>query len=79
MELRFSVPKLEVVGRADEPSLDGSQGLRINIQAGDETLDFDAPKMHTLTGKLEVFGAVTTFVLHQYISNRKTSSDYFTD
>ncbi|BCS23003.1 uncharacterized protein APUU_31228A [Aspergillus puulaauensis] len=56
---RFSVPKLEVVGRADEPSLDGSQGLRINIQAGDETLDFDAPKMHTLTGKLEVFGAVT--------------------
>lgn len=64
MELRVSVPKLEVVGRADEASLGGSQGLRLNIQAGEETLDFDAPKMHTLTGTLQVFGAVTGFVLH---------------
>lgn len=64
MELRVSVPKLEVVGHADEPLLDGTQGLRINIQEGDETLDFDAPKMHTLTGTLEVYGAVTGFVLH---------------
>ncbi|OJJ00723.1 hypothetical protein ASPVEDRAFT_82281 [Aspergillus versicolor CBS 583.65] len=54
-----SVPNLEVVGYADQSANDGSQGLRINIQEGGETLDFDAPKMHTLTGTLEVYGGVS--------------------
>ncbi|OJJ61394.1 hypothetical protein ASPSYDRAFT_67213 [Aspergillus sydowii CBS 593.65] len=55
---RVSIPNLEVVGYADYQE-EGYQGLRINIQEGGETLDFDAPKMHTLAGTLELYGAVT--------------------
>lgn len=64
-ECRVSIPNLEVVGYADDQE-NGYQGLRINIQEGGETLDFDAPKMHTLAGTLELYGAVTRFVSHQH-------------
>ncbi|KAL4877037.1 hypothetical protein BJY04DRAFT_222536 [Aspergillus karnatakaensis] len=44
-----SVPELQVLSRA----------LRINIQEGGEELDFDAPKLHSLGGSLEVYGGVS--------------------
>ncbi|KAL2824379.1 hypothetical protein BDW59DRAFT_162483 [Aspergillus cavernicola] len=53
-----SVPKLEIAG-FQEPEVQSVQGLRINIQEGGPTLDFDAPKLHTLAGSLEVYGGVS--------------------
>ncbi|KAJ6003001.1 hypothetical protein N7451_005548 [Penicillium sp. IBT 35674x] len=59
-----SVPKLEVVGYKEPTELVYSQGLRINIEEGyDETLDFDAPNLHTLNGRLEVYGGVSSLSL----------------
>ncbi|KAL4914992.1 hypothetical protein BDW62DRAFT_189469 [Aspergillus aurantiobrunneus] len=57
-----SVPELEVLG-IHEKALYVSQGLRINIQEGGEELDFDAPKLHTLNGTLEVYGGVSSVSL----------------
>ncbi|KAL2872442.1 uncharacterized protein BJX67DRAFT_339496 [Aspergillus lucknowensis] len=53
-----SVPNLEVVG-FQEPEIAYVQGLRINIQESEKDLDFDAPKLHTLNGTLEVYGGVS--------------------
>ncbi|KAL2819657.1 hypothetical protein BDW59DRAFT_164985 [Aspergillus cavernicola] len=53
-----SLPELQVVG-FQEPYPDNTQGLRINIQEGGLTLDFDAPKLHTLNGTLELYGGVS--------------------
>ncbi|KAL4865196.1 hypothetical protein BDV12DRAFT_175058 [Aspergillus spectabilis] len=57
-----SVPELQVIG-THERALYVSQGLRINIQEGGEELDFDAPKLHTLNGTLEVYGGVSSVSL----------------
>ncbi|KAL5341643.1 hypothetical protein BJX70DRAFT_42422 [Aspergillus crustosus] len=54
-----SVPELQILG-THERALYVSQGLRINIQEGGEELDFDAPKLHTLNGTLEVYGGVSS-------------------
>ncbi|KAL4940490.1 hypothetical protein BDV06DRAFT_224063 [Aspergillus oleicola] len=57
---RVSVPELEVVGFQEQIGLYVSQGLRINIEEGrGHDLDFDAPKLHTLNGSLEVYGGVS--------------------
>lgn len=54
------MPKLEVAGYIESTELVYGQGLRINIEEGyDETLDFDAPNLHTLNGQLEVYGGVS--------------------
>ncbi|KAJ5560241.1 hypothetical protein N7513_002640 [Penicillium frequentans] len=59
-----SVPKLEVAGYMESTELVYGQGLRINIEDGyDETLDFDAPNLHTLNGQLEVYGGVSSLSL----------------
>ncbi|CAI7656728.1 unnamed protein product [Penicillium pancosmium] len=50
-----SLPKLEVLGYIDHTEPFPSQGLSIIIE-DEETLDFDAPKLHTLNGMLFVYG-----------------------
>lgn len=63
------MPKLEVVGYIEQTELTElvhSKGLRINIEEGyDETLDFDAPNLHTLSGRLEVYGGVSRSASHE--------------
>lgn len=61
-----SVPKLEVVGYVKWSPSDyfPRQGLRVNTEdTKDNTLDFDAPKLHTLNGSLEAYGGVSRFVI----------------
>ncbi|KAJ5988010.1 hypothetical protein N7481_003220 [Penicillium waksmanii] len=50
-----SLPKLEVLGYIEHTDLFPAQGLSIRIE-DEETLDFDAPKLHTLNGELFVYG-----------------------
>jgi hypothetical protein len=60
--LSVSVPKLEVVGYiVRQPSVYfPTQGLRINIEnTGNETLDFNAPELHTLNGSFEAYGGLS--------------------
>ncbi|KAL4785985.1 hypothetical protein BJX76DRAFT_355577 [Aspergillus varians] len=59
----ISVPNLEVVGFREYVSLIHYQGLTINIQEGKFNLDFDAPKLHTLNGTLNVYGGITSLTL----------------
>ncbi|RDW72678.1 uncharacterized protein DSM5745_07850 [Aspergillus mulundensis] len=63
-----SVPSLEIVGTKDlDPWANRksvmSQSLRINIQSGEFTLDFDAPNLRTINGLLEVYGGISRLSL----------------
>jgi hypothetical protein len=56
-----------VVGYIEQTGPSTLQGLRINIEWGyEETLDFDAPNLHTLNGTLEVYGGVSRFDFPAY-------------
>ncbi|KAL4900079.1 hypothetical protein BDW74DRAFT_103483 [Aspergillus multicolor] len=63
-----SVPSLEIVGTKNlDPftnrSSSISQSLRLNIQNGEFNLEFDAPKLRTINGFLEVYGAISKLSL----------------
>ncbi|CAI7657811.1 unnamed protein product [Penicillium pancosmium] len=60
-----TVPKLEEVGYIiRQPSVYfPRQGLRINIESTNQTLDFNAPKLHTLNGSLEAYGGLSSLSL----------------
>ncbi|KAL2856582.1 hypothetical protein BJY01DRAFT_242634 [Aspergillus pseudoustus] len=54
-----SVPLLEVIGH-QEPEVQHVQGLTLNIlENTGKDLDFNAPKLHTINGTLEVNGGVS--------------------
>ncbi|QKX58568.1 uncharacterized protein TRUGW13939_05693 [Talaromyces rugulosus] len=53
-----SFPHLEVVG-FQEPYPTTYQGLSLSINGMESTLDFNAPKLHTLNGSLGVYGDVS--------------------
>ncbi|KAL5050882.1 hypothetical protein BDW71DRAFT_202935 [Aspergillus fruticulosus] len=59
----ISVPSLEVVGYIEPTELVHSQGLRMSITEGGKLLDFDGPKLHTLNGSLQVYGAINSLSL----------------
>ncbi|KAL3450818.1 hypothetical protein BJX65DRAFT_270157 [Aspergillus insuetus] len=58
-----SVPNLQVVGYIPPTELIHSQGLRMSISEGGELLDFDGPKIHTINGTLQVYGAINSLSL----------------
>ncbi|KAL2784692.1 hypothetical protein BJX66DRAFT_316320 [Aspergillus keveii] len=58
-----SVPNLEVVGYIPPTELVHSQGLRMSISEGGHLLDFDGPRIHTLNGSLQVYGAINSLSL----------------
>ncbi|KAL3484512.1 hypothetical protein BJX62DRAFT_243841 [Aspergillus germanicus] len=58
-----SVPNLEIVGYIPPTELVHSQGLRMSISEGGDLLDFDGPKIHTINGSLQVYGAINSLSL----------------